>query len=75
VVSWENAGRLPADVVLYSKRAMDGETMLKQATFARTPAGKARQVYPWTFAGMDYVAIAQYMNEMAGYIEGAKKVT
>jgi iron complex transport system substrate-binding protein len=49
--------------------------MLKQATFAQTPAGKARQIYPWIFCGMDYTDLGKYMNELAGYLEGAKKVT
>ena len=74
-VSWENAGKVPSDVVLYSRRAMDAPTMMKQATFARTPAAAAGQVYPWVFAGMDYVAMSRYMTELAGYLGQAKKVT
>lgn len=74
-ISWENVDRVPADVVLYSRRAMDAAAMLKQATFARTPAGEANQVYRWVFTGMDYVAQAEYMNELAGKLEGARKVT
>jgi iron-desferrioxamine transport system substrate-binding protein len=65
---------VPADVVLYSRRAMDDAAMLKQATFARTPAGRAGQVYRWVFAGMDHVAQAEYMNELAGRLAGARKV-
>ena len=75
VVSWENVGKVPADVVLYSRRAMDAPTMMKQATFARTPAAAANQVYAWVFASMDYVAQAAYANELAGHLEAAKKVT
>jgi iron-desferrioxamine transport system substrate-binding protein len=67
--------RVPADVVLYSRRAMDAAAMMKEATFARTPAGAANQVYRWVFAGMDYVPQAEYMNELAGRLEGARKVT
>jgi iron complex transport system substrate-binding protein len=73
-LSWENVGKLPADVVLYSKRAMSKDDMMKQATFARTPAAQAGQVYPWVFAGMDYVAMAAYMHELAGYLEGSRTV-
>ncbi len=75
VVSWENVDRVPADVVLYSHPAMDDAAMLKQATFARTPAGRAGQVYRWVFAGMDRVAQAEYMNELAGRLAGARQVT
>lgn len=74
-VSWENAGKLAADVVLYSRRAMDVADMRKQATFARTPAAAAGQVYPWVFAGMDYVSQAAYMNELAANLEKSRKVT
>jgi iron complex transport system substrate-binding protein len=49
--------------------------MIRQATFARTPAAAVGQVYPWVFAWMDYPALGRYMNELAGYLEQAKKVT
>ncbi|HLU57998.1 MAG TPA: ABC transporter substrate-binding protein [Pseudonocardia sp.] len=75
VVSWENVGSLPADVVLESQLdEMTAEQIIAQPTFARTPAGQARQVYPWVFASMDYAAQAAYMNELAGHLESARKV-
>lgn len=74
-VSWENVGALPADVVLESQiDEMTAEQILAQPTFARTPAGQARQVYPWVFATLDYSAQAAYMNEVAGNLETARKV-
>jgi iron complex transport system substrate-binding protein len=74
-VSWENVGSLPADIVLESQiDEMTAEQILAQPTFARTPAGQARQVYPWVFATMDYTAQAAYMTEVAGYLEAARKV-
>jgi iron complex transport system substrate-binding protein len=74
-VSWENVGSLPADVVLESQiDEMTAEQIIAQPTFARTPAGQARQVYPWVFASMDYTAQAAYMNEVAGHLESARKV-
>jgi iron-desferrioxamine transport system substrate-binding protein len=75
IVSWENVGALPADVVLESQiDEMTAEQILAQPTFARTPAGQARQVYPWVFATLDYTAQAAYMNEIAGHLEAARKV-
>lgn len=74
VVSWENVGRLPADVVLHSQRAMDAAALQGQPTFARTPAAQAGQVFPWVFAGMDHPAQTAYMNELAGWLETARDV-
>jgi iron complex transport system substrate-binding protein len=75
IVSWENVGSLPADVVLESQiDEMSAEQILAQPTFARTPAGQARQLYPWVFASMDYAAQAAYMTEVAGHLESARKV-
>jgi iron complex transport system substrate-binding protein len=75
IVSWENVGSLPADIVLESQiDDLTAEQIIAQPTFARTPAGQARQVYPWLFATMDYTAQAAYMTEVAGYMESARKV-
>jgi iron complex transport system substrate-binding protein len=74
-VSWENVGRLAADVVLESQiDEMTADQILAQPVFAQTPAGRARQVYPWVFASMDYTAQAAYMAELAGHLEAAHKV-
>lgn len=74
-VSWENVGSLPADVVLESQiDEMTADQILAQPTFARMPAGQARQVYTWVFASMDYAAQAAYMSEVAGHLESARKV-
>ncbi len=74
-VSWENITDYRSDVVLYSLRAMDGEAMLKQPTFAQLPAAKAGQVYPWEFSSMDYVAQARTINRLAANLEKSRKVT
>lgn len=74
-VSWENITGYPTDVVLYSLRAMSGEEMLGQPTFANMPAAEAGQLYPWEFSSMDYVAQARTINRLAENLEGAKKVT
>ncbi|MFD4251187.1 ABC transporter substrate-binding protein [Amycolatopsis thermoflava] len=73
-VSWENIGKYPADVVLYSLRAMDKDTLMQQATFARTPAAAAGQVFPWEFSSMDYVAQARTLNNLATNLEASRKV-
>jgi len=74
-VSWENIGKYSTDVVLYSLRAMNRDDLLKQATFARLPAAVAGQVFPWEFSSMDYVAQARTINNLAGHLEGSRKVT
>jgi iron complex transport system substrate-binding protein len=74
-VSWENVGGLPADVVLDSQiDDMTADQLMAQPTFAPTPAGRARQVYPWVFTSMDHTALGAYMDELAGYLESAHKV-
>ncbi|EID55161.1 ABC transporter substrate-binding protein [Saccharomonospora xinjiangensis] len=74
-VSWENITDYRTDVVLYSLRAMDGEAMLDQPTFAQLPAAKAGQVYPWEFSSMDYVAQARTIDNLAANLEKARKVS
>ncbi|NIH78629.1 ABC transporter substrate-binding protein [Amycolatopsis viridis] len=73
-VSWENIGRYPTDVVLYSLRAMDRNALMQQVTFARMPAAAAGQVFPWEFSSMDYTAQARTINNLAANLEGARKV-
>ena len=74
-VSWENITDYRTDVVLYSLRAMDGDAMLEQPTFAQLPAAKAKQLYPWEFSSMDYVAQARTIDRLAANLEKARKVT
>lgn len=73
-VAWENITDFRTDVVLYSLRAMSGDEMLKQPTFANMPAAKADQLYPWEFSAMDYVAQAATINRLAGNLESARRV-
>ncbi len=74
-VRWENITDYRTDVVLYSLRAMDGDAMLEQPTFAQLPAAKAKQLYPWEFSSMDYVAQARTIDRLAANLEKARKVT
>ncbi|TFV63516.1 ABC transporter substrate-binding protein [Geodermatophilus sp. DF01-2] len=75
-VSWEQVPQYPSDVILYSLRG--GETpeqMRAQPTYTLLPAVQAGQEYPWKYIGMDHVAQAAYMSELAGWLEEAQKVT
>ncbi|MGY1811433.1 ABC transporter substrate-binding protein [Blastococcus sp. SYSU D00820] len=76
VVGWEEITNYPSDVILYSLRG--GETpeeMAEQPTFTLLPAVQAGQTYPWKYVGMDYVAQAAYMEELAGWLAESQKVT
>jgi iron complex transport system substrate-binding protein len=75
-VGWEKVPGHPSDVLLYSLRfSMTPEEIAAQPTAALLPAAKAGQLYPWKYLGMDYVAQAEYMTELAGWLTEAQKVT
>jgi iron complex transport system substrate-binding protein len=75
-VGWEEVGNHPSDVLLYSMRlSMSPEEIAAQPTAALLPAVQAGQLYPWKYLGMDYVAQAEYMTELAGWLSEAQKVT
>ena len=75
-VSWEEVPNHPSDVLLYSLRfSMTPEEIAAQPTAALLPAVQAEQLYPWKYIGMDYQAQAAYMEELAGYLTEAQKVT
>jgi iron complex transport system substrate-binding protein len=75
-VGWEEVPGHPSDVLLYSLRfSMTPEEIAAQPTAALLPAVKAGQLYPWKYLGMDFVAQAEYMTELAGWLTEAQKVT
>jgi iron complex transport system substrate-binding protein len=75
-VGWEEVPNYPSDVLLYSLRfSMTPEEIAAQPTAALLPAVQAGQLYPWKYIGMDYQAQAAYMDELAGYLTEAEKVT
>jgi iron complex transport system substrate-binding protein len=75
-VGWEEVPDHPSDVILYSLRfSMSPEEIAAQPTAALLPAVQAGQLYPWKYLGMDYVAQADYMTELAGRLTEAQKVT
>ena len=75
-VGWEEVPNHPSDVLLYSLRfSMSPAEIAAQPTAALLPAVQAGQLYPWKYLGMDYVAQAEYMTELAGSLTGAQQVT
>ncbi|MGY1986339.1 ABC transporter substrate-binding protein [Blastococcus sp. SYSU DS0669] len=73
---WEDVGRYPSDVLLYSLRgAMTPEEMATQPTYTLLPAAQAGQVHPWKYIGMDHAAQAEYMEELASWLAEAEDVT
>ncbi len=75
-VGWEEVPNHPSDVLLHSQRfSMTPEEIAAQPTAALFPAVQAGQLYPWKYIGMDYQAQAAYMEELAGYLTEAEKVT
>jgi iron complex transport system substrate-binding protein len=75
-VGWEEVPSHPSDVLLYSLRfSMSPEEIAAQPTAALLPSVQAGQLYPWKYLGMDYVAQAEYMTELAGWLTEAQQVT
>ncbi|WP_209305398.1 ABC transporter substrate-binding protein [Blastococcus sp. CT_GayMR20] len=75
-VGWEEVPNHPSDVILYSLRfSMSPEEIAAQPTAALLPAVESGQLHPWKYLGMDYVAQAEYMTELAGWLAEAQKVT
>ncbi|MEU6724830.1 ABC transporter substrate-binding protein [Nonomuraea wenchangensis] len=75
VLSWENADKYQADVILADARAqsMKPEEMAKKPTWAKLPAVKAGQVYPWHAAERySYLGYAQVMEELVTHLRKAK---
>jgi iron complex transport system substrate-binding protein len=75
-VGWEEVPQFRSDLILYSLRfSMTPEEYAAQPTAALLPAVQAGQLYPWKYIGMDHMAQAAYMEELAGYLTEAQEVT
>ncbi|MBF8189612.1 ABC transporter substrate-binding protein [Nonomuraea sp. K274] len=75
VVSWENADRYQADVILVDARAqsMKIEEMAKKPTWAKLPAVQAGQLYPWHAAERySYLGYAKVMEELKANLGKAR---
>ncbi|GAA5055441.1 iron complex transport system substrate-binding protein [Thermocatellispora tengchongensis] len=76
-LSWENADKYPADVILYDARtqAMTPEQMRAKPTWAGLPAVKAGQIYPWHAAERySYLGYAQVLEELNANLAKARKI-
>jgi iron complex transport system substrate-binding protein len=76
-LSWENADTYQADVILVDARtqSMKVEEMMKKPTFARLPAVKAGQVYPWQAEEpYSYQGFASVLEALAADLAKAKKL-
>ncbi|NRQ37562.1 ABC transporter substrate-binding protein [Nonomuraea sp. NN258] len=76
-LSWENADEYDADVILYDTRtqALKPEEMMKKPTWAKLPAVKAGQIYPWRAeAPFSYQGYAAFLEELVANLKQAKKL-
>ncbi|TMR12091.1 ABC transporter substrate-binding protein [Nonomuraea turkmeniaca] len=76
-LSWENADEYDADVILYDTRtqALKPEEMMKKPTFAKLPAVKAGQLYPWNAeAPYSYQGYADFLENLVANVKKAKKL-
>ncbi|GAB2908476.1 ABC transporter substrate-binding protein [Nonomuraea fastidiosa] len=74
-LSWENADTYDADVILYDTRtqALKPEEMMKKPTFAKLPAVKAGQLYPWAAeAPFSYHGYADFLEDLVENLAKAK---
>ncbi|MFI7611578.1 ABC transporter substrate-binding protein [Nonomuraea terrae] len=75
VLSWENADKYQADVILVDARAqsMKIEEMAEKPTWAQLPAVKAGQLHPWHAAERySYLGYAQVMEELKTHLEKSR---
>ncbi|MDF1602903.1 ABC transporter substrate-binding protein [Nocardioides sp. YIM 152315] len=69
-LSWENAGKYDADLVLNSQRgSYSTEQLEEQPVFGKLAAVEAGQIHPWKYKAMDYVSLTSYMDELTGWLE------
>lgn len=76
-LSWENADTYEADVILYDTRtqSLTPEEMMKKPTFAKLPAVKAGQLYPWRAeAPFSYQGYAASLEELVANLKKASKL-
>jgi iron complex transport system substrate-binding protein len=77
-LSWENADMYDADVILYDTRtqSLTPQDMMKKPTFAKLPAVKAGQLYPWRAeAPFSYQGYATFLEELISNLKKAKKLS
>ncbi|MEV0197418.1 ABC transporter substrate-binding protein [Nonomuraea sp. NPDC050691] len=76
-LSWENADTYDADVILYDTRsqALQPPEMMKKPTFAKLPAVKAGQLYPWQAeTPFSYQGYAAFVEGLVANLKKASKL-
>ncbi|SIR82400.1 ABC transporter substrate-binding protein [Micromonospora avicenniae] len=77
-LSWENAGKFPADLILLDNRstALQTKDLAAKPTWAQLPAVKANQVAPWdAVPRFSYAGAAPLLENLATTIRAAKKLS
>ncbi|MFI7575459.1 ABC transporter substrate-binding protein [Micromonospora sp. NPDC049497] len=77
-LSWENAGKFPADLILLDNRstALQPKDLAARPTWAQLPAVRANQVTPWdAVPRFSYAGAAPLLENLAKAIRGARKVS
>ncbi|PWU46894.1 ABC transporter substrate-binding protein [Micromonospora sp. S4605] len=78
VLSWENANKFPADLILLDNRstALQPKDLAAKPTWGQLPAVKANQVTPWdAVPRFSYAGAAPLLENLAKAILAAKKVS
>ncbi|WP_328347654.1 ABC transporter substrate-binding protein [Micromonospora sp. NBC_00421] len=76
-LSWENAGKFPADLILLDNRstALQAKDLAAKPTWAQLPAVKAGQVTPWdAVPRFSYAGAAPLLENLATAIRSAKRL-
>lgn len=76
-LSWENAGKFPADLILLDNRstALQPKDLAAKPTWAQLPAVKANQVTPWdAVPRFSYAGAAPLLENLATAIRSAKRL-
>lgn len=77
-LSWENAGKYKADLILLDNRdsALQPKALAAKPAWAELPAVKAGQITPWdSVPRFSYAGAAPLLENLAKAIQGAKKVS
>ncbi|WP_229401783.1 ABC transporter substrate-binding protein [Micromonospora okii] len=77
-LSWENAGKYPADLILLDNRgtSLQPADLAKKPTWAQLPAVRANQITAWdSVPRLSYAGVAPLLENLAKAISAAKKVS
>ncbi|TDC76341.1 ABC transporter substrate-binding protein [Micromonospora sp. KC606] len=76
-LSWENAGKFPADLILLDNRstALQPKDLATKPTWQALPAVKANQITPWdAVPRFSYAGAAPLLESLAAAIRSAKRL-